>query len=146
MREKNTTNKSYPVFMELVKHISEKKSPEYLKFYKLYKNKILEKYKSLVEQFEKFSLVLTKEVKMGDHLNDNLYFIDLSIEEKEMVFDKLVDDLSKIMYIRKYNFGSGKIVLNFRLCEYDSNCREKVLQMRKRILGKRIREDDEKQE
>jgi hypothetical protein len=132
--------------MQLVKSISEKKSAEYSRFYRLYRTKILEKYKSLTKDFEKYSIVISGEVKINDHLDDRVYFNDLSLEEKEMIFDKLVDDLSKMMYIRKSNYGAGKIVLTFKLCEYNSVCKEKVLKLRKKILGKRMREEDENHE
>jgi len=137
------TDKSFPVFIKLVKNISEKKSAEYSRFYRLYRTKINEKYKILVENFEKYSLISTKEVRIDEHLDDHLYFVNLSLEEKEMIFDKLVDDLSKIMYIRKYNLSSGKTVLSFKLCDYNSECKEKVLKLRKQILRKRMREEDE---
>jgi hypothetical protein len=146
MTEQNITPKCQPVFMQLVKGISEKKSAEYSRFYRLYKTKILEKYKSLVNDFEKYSLVFSKDVKINDHLDDHIYFNNLSSEEKEMIFDKLADDLSKIMWIRKYNLGGGKIILTFKLCEYNSACKEKVLKVRKQILGKRMREEDAEDE
>ena len=38
------------------------------------------------------------------------------------------------MYIYKYNNNSGKTVLSFKLCDYNDECKEKVLKLRKQIL------------